>query len=394
MVTQQERKTALRFIVCLGVVSLFADMTYEGAYSIIGPFLKDLGATATEVGLIAGLGEMLAASLRYFSGRLVDRTRAYWAVAIMGYCLNVVVVPAMAFVGNWQMAALLVVVERTGKALRGPARDVLLSEATGKIGHGWGFGVHAAMDQTGAVLGPLMMAAAVMRSQHFGPAFLRLVFPAAGALVALLVARLVYPNAGKATPRQAAQQKLPKVFWTYTMAAGILACGFVDFPLLSYHFQKTQVAQPAVIPLLFAGAMGLNGITALVFGKLFDRWGIQVLSLGVVVSMLALPLGFLGGPIGAIAAVACWATGMGAQDASLRAGIAQVVSMNKRGSAFGAFNGVYGVAWFLGSATMGLLYDHSLMALVVFGILFQLAAAVMFFRLRVPLVEAAQAVAE
>ena len=151
------------------LVSLFADMTYEGAYSIIGPFLKDLGASAAAVGLIAGLGEMIAASLRYFSGRLVDRTRAYWAVAICGYFLNLVVVPAMAFAGNWQMAALLVVVERTGKSLRGPARDVLLSEATGKIGHGWGFGVHAAMDQTGAVLGPLMMAAAVMRIAPFRP---------------------------------------------------------------------------------------------------------------------------------------------------------------------------------------------------------------------------------
>src|ERR1017187_7212289 len=170
---KEQRTSAIRFIVCLGVVSLFADMTYEGAYSIIGPFLKDLGASAFAVGLIAGLGEMIAASLRFFSGRLVDRTRAYWAVAICGYVLNLVVVPAMAFAGNWQMAALLVVVERTGKSLRGPARDVLLSEATGKIGHGWGFGVHAAMDQTGAVLGPLLMADAVMRTHHFGPAYLR-----------------------------------------------------------------------------------------------------------------------------------------------------------------------------------------------------------------------------
>src|SRR5579863_7476177 len=238
MVTKEERAYALRFIVCLGVVSLFADMTYEGAYSIIGPFLKDLGATATQVGIIAGLGEMIAASLRYFSGKLVDRTRAYWGITIFGYVLNLVVVPAMAFAGSWQMAALLVVIERTGKSLRGPARDVLLSEATSKIGHGWGFGVHAAMDQTGAVLGPLLMVAAVARSQHFGPAFLRLALPAAGALVALLVARAVYPNAGATVPRPAKQQSLPRVFWMYIAAAGVLACGFVDFPLLAYHFQK------------------------------------------------------------------------------------------------------------------------------------------------------------
>jgi MFS family permease len=391
MTSPGERATALRFIVCLGVVSLFADMTYEGAYSIIGPFLKDLGASAAAVGFIAGLGEMIAAGLRFFSGRLADRTRAYWGITIFGYFLNVVVVPAMAFAGNWQTAALLVVAERTGKGLRGPARDVLLSEATSKIGHGWGFGVHAAMDQTGAVLGPLMMAAAVLRLQHFGPAFLRLAFPAAGALIALLVARFVYPKAGSTAPRQVQQQVLPKVFWRYVAAAGVLALGFVDFPLLAYHFQKTALAQPAVIPLLFAGAMGVNGLAALILGRLFDRFGIQILSFGILISLLSLPLGFLGGPAAAIAGVACWAIGMGAQDASLRAGIAQVVSMNKRGSAFGAFNGVYGIMWFLGSATMGLLYDRSLMALVVFGVVAQLVAAALFFRLRAPLAAAAAA---
>jgi len=390
MANRQERAAALRFIVCLGMVSLFADMTYEGAASIVGPFLKTLGATGAQVGIIAGLGEMIAASLRYFSGRWVDRNRAYWSVAILGYFLNVVVVPAMAFAGNWQMAALLIVVERTGKAIRGPAKDVLLSEATGKIGHGWGFGLHSAMDQTGAVLGPLLMADAVMRTHHFGPAYLRLAFPAAAALIALLTGRLVYPNAGRTTPKQTPQKTLPKVFWMYTAAAGLLACGYVDYALLSYHFQDARLTSEAVIPLMFSGAMGLNGLTALFFGKLFDRYGIVVLSFGTLISMMSLPLGFWGGTGAAVASVACWATGMGAQDACLRAGISQVVSMNKRGSAFGAFNGVYGIMWFLGSAVMGLLLDHSTAALVVFGMGMQLIAAVMFFRLKAPLAEAVQ----
>ena len=388
-VSPQERNSALKFIVCLGIVSLFADMTYEGAYSIMGPFLKVLGASATQVGLIAGVGEMMAASLRYFSGRLADRTRAYWGITIFGYLLNVVVVPAMAFAGNWQMAALLVVAERTGKSLRGPARDVLLSEATGKIGHGWGFGVHAAMDQTGAVLGPLLMFAIVAKKQHFGPAFLWLAFPATGAVIALLIARAIFPNAGTATPRAAKAQKLPPVFWVYIAAAGALACGFVDFQLLSYHFEKAAIFPQADIPLLYAGAMGVNGLTAMICGKLFDRYGVWVLTFGILISLFALPLGFLGGASWAIVGVGCWATGLGVQDGSLRAGISQVVSMNKRGSAFGAFNGVYGVAWFAGSAAMGMLYDHSPIALVVFGVFFQLVAAVMFFRLRKPLAEMA-----
>jgi len=387
MASEQERSAAFRFIVCLGFVSLFADMTYEGAHSVIGPLLKDLGATATQVGIIAGLGEMIAASLRYFSGRLADKTRAYWTITTLGYFLNLVVVPGLAFAGSWQAAALLIVAERTGKSLRGPARDVLLSEATEVVGHGSGFGIHAAMDQTGAVLGPLLVAGSVARSHHFGPAFLWLALPAAGAFVALLFARAVSPHKGTPPPTPK-QQKLPSVFWIYVGAASLLALGFVDFPLLAYHFQKNSFTKPEVIPLLYAGAMGITGLTALIFGGLFDRYGIQVIAIGIVISLLTLPFGFLGGPAGVYISVACWATGLGAQDATLRSGISQVVSMNKRGSAFGAFNAVYGVLWFLGSVAMGLLYDFSLLALVVFGLLAQVVSAAVFIWLRRPLAAA------
>ncbi len=375
------RVSALRFIVCLGIVSLFADMTYEGARSVIGPFLRDLGAGAFQVAMIAGVGEMLAASLRFFSGKFADRTRAYWTLTFLGYAMNVVAVPFLAFVPTWQAAAVLIIAERMGKALRGPARDVLLSGATQEIGHGWGFGIHSIMDQTGAVIGPLLMVAAVARSHHFGPGFVWLAFPAVGTMIALLAARLLNPE--RARPARAPDSRvLPRVFWLYIAAAGLLACGMVDFPLLAFHFEAARVATPIEIPLLYAAAMGVNGITAPVFGKLFDRFGLTTLVIGILISLLSLPLGFLGGPRGVIAAVVCWAAGLGAQDACLRSGIANVVSMNKRGTAFGAFNGVYGVAWFLGSAVMGLLYTHSLPLLVTFGVLAQFAAAAMFFNLR------------
>jgi MFS family permease len=380
-----ERKAAIRFIVCLGAVSLFADMTYEGAYSIMGGFLKDLGATAAEVGIIAGLGEMIAASLRYFSGRLADRTRAYWTIAIAGYALNLLVVPMLAFVGTWQAAAILIIAERTGKALRGPARDVLLSDATGKVGHGWGFGLHAAMDQTGAVAGPVLMAITVARLHNFAPAFLRLAAPAALAFVAMLAARYVYPENKGTPPTRKDTAVLPKVYWIYVAAAGVLALGFLDFPLLSYHFENTALVKKEYIPLLYALAMGVNGLSALIFGRLFDKYGIVVLAWGILISMLALPLGFLGGATAAAIAVACWGLGLGVQDASLRSGIAQLVSMNKRGNAFGTFNAVYGLMWFAGSATMGLLYDHWIGSLVIFGLAAQITAAGMFFWLRKPL---------
>jgi MFS family permease len=385
MPAKSERRDAIRFIVAMGIVSLFADMTYEGAHSIIGPFLKELGATATAVGIIAGLGELIAATLRVLSGRLADRTRAYWTLTTIGYLINLVVVPGLAFAGNWKVAALFVAAERTGKGLRGPAKDVLLSDATKVVGHGWGFGLHTAMDQTGAVLGPLLIAGIVARENNFGPAFLWLTAPAVAAFVALMVARFMRPTVTEEVPTGPRSQTLPKVFWFYVLGAGLLASGFVDFPLLAYHFQNNAISSPAVIPLFYAGAMGLNGLAALIFGRLFDRLGIRILAAGIFISMLSLPLGFFGGRNGAMVAVACWAIGLGAQQATLRAGIAQLISMDKRGNAYGVFNAVYGVLWFFGSVAMGVLYDYSLTALVIFGMVLQLFSALTFLWLHRPL---------
>jgi MFS family permease len=374
------RSHALRFIVCLGIVSLFADMVYEGARSVLGPYLQNLGATAAEVGVIAGFGEMMAAALRFFSGRLADRSRAYWTFTILGYGLTAVSVPLLAFALNWPMAAALVIAERTGKSLRGPARDVLLSGATAEVGHGWGFGLHTALDQTGAVLGPLLVAWMVARTHHYGPALLWLAAPAAAMFVALVTARALFPRGvAPAAPPAPRQASLPRVFWIYVAAAGLLACGFLDFPLLAYHWQAAGVARPSTIPLLYAAAMAADGLSALVFGRLFDRYGVAVLAAGTVLSMAALPLGLLGGLPAAAGAIVCWGCGMGAQDACLRSGIARVVSMNKRGRAFGIFNGVYGILWFAGSAAMGLLFGVSLAAVVAFGMAAQAAAAAGFW---------------
>ena len=376
-----DRSHALRFIVCLGIVSLFADMVYEGARSVLGPYLQNLGASAAEVGFIAGFGEMIAAGLRFYSGRLADRSRAYWPLTTLGYGLTAVAVPLLAFALNWPMAAALVIAERTGKSLRGPARDVLLSGATAEVGHGWGFGLHTALDQTGAVLGPLFVAGVVARTHHFGPALLRLGIPAVAMFAALFLARLLFPHGAErsapASPAPA-QPQLPRVFRMYVVAAGLLACGFIDFPLLAFHWQQTGSAAPSTIPLLYAAAMGIDGLSALAFGRLFDRFGVAILALGTLLSMAALPLGFLGGLPAAAVAVVCWGFGMGAQDACLRPAIANVVSMNKRGRAFGIFNGVYGVLWFVGSAVMGALYGVSPVALIAFGLVAQGVAAGVF----------------
>jgi MFS family permease len=381
--TTPSRADAIQFIVCLGLVSLFADITYEGARSTTGPFLRALGSSAAQVGLIVGLGEFLGFSLRLASGILADRTRAYWTITLLGYGVNLVAVPMLAYARNWPVAAALIVAERVGKSLRGPARDVLLSEAAVRVGRGWGFGLHAAMDQIGAVIGPLFMVWALARTRTYGPAFLFLAIPAASALAALLMARS-YDITGqsKAHSQARVNESIPRVFWIYTCAAGLLALGYVDFPLVAYHFGKTGLFSRTGIPLLYAIAMAMNGITALIFGRLYDRYGLSVLSIGILLSLGGLPLSFLGGREAAIAGIACWGTGMGAMDATLRSGISQIVHADKRGRAFGLYNAAFGVAWFVGSTAMGLLYDRWILGLVLIGVIAQAASALIFFALR------------
>jgi MFS family permease len=241
------------------------------------------------------------------------------------------------------------------------------------------------MDQVGAIGGPLIVAAIVAYTHDFGPAFLTLGIPATLALASVYLARAVRPQYAK--PKgPPANAEIPGVFWPYVAASGMLAAGFLDFPLMAYHFETKGWFTPEVVPLLYAGAMAAEGIAAMIFGRLYDRFGIVVLVVGIALSLAALPLAFLGGPSAAIASVACWGIGMGAQDATLRSGIARVVSMNKRGTAFGTFNAVFGVMWFVGSAAMGLLYDQSLVLLVAFGLAAQIIAAGMFLAVRTRLV--------
>lgn len=373
------RKSAVRFIVILGIVSLFADITYEGARGIIGPFFVTLGASAALVGTVAGAGELVGYTLRLLSGYLADRTHRYWTITILGYTINQLAVPLLAFAHHWELAALLVIAERTGKSIRTPARDVMLSNATQAVGRGWGFGLHAALDQTGACLGPLIVAATLALSGSYVEAFALLTIPAALSLATLIAARFTYPNPQLLEkPGRRRTMRLPGLFWLYVTAAGLLATGYADFALIAYHFEKASVVPQSWIPVSYSLAMGVEAIAALTFGRLFDRLGILVLPCAILISALALPLVFLGGLGLALAGMVCWGAGVGAQDATLRAGIAGMVSMDKRGSAYGIFNAGFGILWFAGSAAMGALYDRSRLALVVFGVVAQLLAAALF----------------
>lgn len=372
----QQNSSALKFIVLLGFVSLCADATYEGARSITGAYLGVLGASGAVVGLVAGLGELIGYGLRLFTGFLSDRTRQYWHITTLGYFINTAVVPLMALAGRWEVLASLMIAERTGKAIRTPPRDVLLSHAAIRVGKGFGFGLHEAMDQIGAVAGPLMVTAVLTVWGSYQTGFAILVIPAVLGLMVLLIGQRVYPTPREFEPvtQDLHWEGLPRRFWIYLGAVALIAAGFVDFPLIAFHLQQSGMTQPTQISLLYALAMGVDAIAALAFGYWFDRIGITTLMIAILLSLGFAPLVFLGGSNFAVAGMILWGIGMGAQESILKAVIAGMVPPERRGSAYGIFNTGYGVTWFLGSALMGVLYDFSINFLIIFSVLFQLIA--------------------
>lgn len=379
------RQSAVRFIVALGLISLLADVTYEGARSITGPYLGSLGASAAVIGLVAGGGELVGYTLRLLSGYAADRTRSYWMLTIGGYAVNLLAVPFLALAHRWEVAAALIVAERAGKAVRTPARDAMLSQASKLTGHGWGFGLHAAMDQVGAFIGPLIVAVTLAQSHQYSRGFAVLAIPALLAIATLFTARAFYPDPARfeTIPISAPlATKLPRTFWIYVVAAGLTAAGIADFALVSFHFQKNNITSAAITPVFYSISMGFEAISALVFGRLFDKRGIAVVVVGVIMLALSTPLVFLGSFSVALAGMAIWGVGQGAQQSALRAGIAELVPSERRGSAYGIFNTVYGLLWFVGSATMGLLYGRSILALVGFGMLCQLIAITLLWSVR------------
>ncbi len=376
------RKRATAFIVLVGVVSLFADMTYEAARSITGPYLAVLGASGAAVGLIAGAGELAGYALRLASGWISDRTGRHWAITIAGYAVNVLVVPALALAGSWPVAALLVILERCGKGLRTPARDAMLSYATRQVGRGWGFGLHEALDQTGATVGPLIVAAALELHEGYRFAFAVLLAPALAVLFVVVAARLLFPKPSDLEPvsTRIEPRGFARAYWVYLAATCAVAVGYADFSLIAFHFERAGVIPPAWIPVLYAMAMVLDGGAALVFGRLFDRRGMAVLVIAALLSALVAPLAFLGGPLLAAAGVALWGIGTGAQESVMRAAVAQLTPVQRRATAYGVFNLWFGVAWFAGSAAMGLLYDVSIPALVALSVAAQLISIPLFVR--------------
>ena len=390
------------FLILFGVVSLFSDMTHEGASSIRGAYLAIMGASASVIGFVSGLGELIGYSMRYVFGRLTDKTKKYWPVTIFGYVLDVLAIPALALIGEhgWLWACLLLVIQRMGKAIKKPAKDTILSFAASQEGAGKSFGLQEMLDQIGAFLGPVLLYLVMLfrmeedAFQTYSFCFAVLAIPGFITIVLLLLTKHKFPNPEQfePEPKEYVPFRMKKSFILYIAGISCFAFGFIDYSLIIMHVSKAYTGLAAgltetfslvtegALPLLYAGAMLVDAVAALVFGQLYDRIGVKVLMISTLISSVfavfvfsldSVPMLLIG--------IALWGIGMGAQESILKAVVTTMVPKDSRATGYGIFECSFGIFWFLGSWLMGVLYDLSIPAMVSVSVLAQLAALPLYY---------------
>jgi len=395
-----QKKAAFQIIFLFGLVSLFGDMVYEGARSVNGPYLKTLGANAAIVGLAAGLAEFLGYAIRLFSGYFADKTKAYWLFTFIGYGL-LISVPLLALTGIWQVAVVFIIIERLGKALRSPAKDTILSQATKQVGTGFGFAIAEVLDQIGAISGPLIFTVLFLflgkgnrslADYQFGYSLLWV--PLALVMFCILIAYRRLPDPEVLEPpvtKNQQTEKLGKVFWIYTVFTFVTTLGFANFALIGYHFKAKHILSDAQIPLFYALAMGVDAIAALAIGKAYDIFKTRHNNEKAgLITLIAIPLFSLFIPVFvfsakfsfALAGAIIWGIVMGAHETVMKSAIADLTPLKKRGTGYGIFNTAYGLAIFIGSALTGLLYDYSITTVIALSIVVEIAAIAIFFTLK------------
>jgi MFS family permease len=376
------RLTPLRFILAFGLVSALGDVVYEGARSMVGPWLEHFGAGAALVGLITGAGEAVALVLRLPFGLLSDRTGRPWPITIAGYAITMLAAPLLAAAWALWPAAVLAILERFGKAVRTPARDTMLAQASVDLGRGRAFALHEALDQTGALVGPLLVAAAIAGFGALRWGFAVLALPAAFALAVLLVLRAAVPepaayeraHVAAPTPTVSAHPALPRRYWLYAAYTAVNMTGFATWAVLAFHLEARHVVTTPAIAVMYAVAMGLGAVGALASGQLYDRAGLRGLVM-VPVLTAAIPfLSFSTTPAVVWAGAVVWGFGFGVHESTMRAAVADLVPRHRRGAGYGVFTAIYGLAWLVGSTAIGVAYAHSVGTARVYVVVTQVLA--------------------
>ena len=385
------------FIILFGIVSLFSDMTHEGAASIRGAYLSLLGASAATIGFISGLGELVGYSMRYVFGKLTDKSKQYWPMTIAGYVLDIIAVPALALVGEhgWIAACVLLVIQRMGKAIKKPAKDTIMSFAASQEGVGKSFGIQEVLDQIGAFIGPVLLYLVMLFKTEgttfeiYSTCFAVLAIPGAITLILLIVTRCKFPNPEhfEPEPKEYVPFKIKKEFILYIAGISLFAFGFIDYSTIIMHVSRTYshlasglsetsaLVSTGSLPLLYAGAMLVDAVAALFFGMMYDKNGVKALVWSTVISapFAVFVFAFDSVPM-LLIGVALWGVGMGAQESILKAAVTSMVPKASRATGYGVFECSFGAFWFLGSWLMGVLYDVSIPAMIAVSVIAQLAA--------------------
>lgn len=385
------------FIILFGIVSLFSDMTHEGASSIRGAYLSLLGASAATIGFISGLGELIGYSMRYVFGKLTDKSKQYWPMTIAGYVLDIIAVPVLALVGEhgWIAACVLLVIQRMGKAIKKPAKDTIMSFAASQEGVGKSFGIQEVLDQIGAFIGPVLLYLVMLFKTEgttfeiYSTCFAVLAIPGAITLILLIVTRCKFPNPEhfEPEPKEYIPFNMKKEFILYIAGISLFAFGFIDYSIIIMHVSRTYshlapglsetsaLVSTGSLPLLYAGAMLVDAVAALFFGMMYDKNGVKALVWSTVISapFAVFVFAFDSVPM-LLIGVALWGVGMGAQESILKAAVTSMVPKASRATGYGVFECSFGAFWFLGSWLMGVLYDVSIPAMIAVSVIAQLAA--------------------
>lgn len=394
---------AMLFIIFFGIVSLFSDMTHEGASSIRGAYFTILGASAGAIGFVSGLGELIGYSMRYVFGRIADKRKNYWFMTIFGYVIDVLAVPALALVGEngWIAAAILLIIQRMGKAIKKPAKDTIMSFAASQEGVGKSFGIQEMLDQIGAFLGPVLLYLVMLFKttgttfEIYSTCFAVLAIPGAITIIMLLITRKKFPNPENFEPeaKEFVPFEMKKSFKYYIMGISLFAFGFIDYSLVIMHISRnftsiagglaetSSIINSGTIPLLYAGAMLVDAVAALVFGYMYDKKGVRALVLSTIISAPFSAFVFLGKSVPMVlVGVVLWGVGMGAQESILKAAVTTMVPKSSRATGYGIFECSFGIFWFLGSWLLGVLYDVNVIAMVVVSVVAQLATIPLYLK--------------
>lgn len=382
------KKQAFLFLLLLGFISMLSDFTHEGARSIYGPYLGLIGASAFLIAFTAGLGEFIGQALRIVTGIIADKTKKYWLMMIIGYAINLLVIPMLMFVDAsiFEVAIILILLERVGKGIRAPAKSALTSFTSPYLGAGKAFALQEAMDQFGAFLGPLFVFIVLNINKGSELDGYQLAFGLLGifailTLIILVIAKTKYPHPDHFETKTLVKGfKGNTSFYIYMVAISFIALGFIDYPVLAFHIGKTGMIDIIYIPLLYALAMGIDAISALFFGYLYDKKGIFSLKISVIISLpLTVVFFYINQTIGIILGVIIWGIAMGAQESILKAVVSNLVSKDKRATAYGIFYTIFGLFWFMGSMVIGLLYQVNVLYIVLFSSTMSLVALIFLF---------------